>query len=70
MRGKTIREIIKTLNVPRWRLPWIADLLSALVQCGLTLAIVTSDSEGNARRALGSCTAFIAHFACGASLFG
>jgi phosphoglycolate phosphatase len=91
MRGKTTREIIKALNVPRWRIPWIArdtrklksqsldkialfpgvpELLSALVQGGLILAVVTSDSEDNARRALGPCAAFIGHFACGASLFG
>jgi phosphoglycolate phosphatase len=91
MRGKTTREIIAALNVPRWRLPWIArdmrklksqsldkiplfpgvpELLSALVHDGLTLAVVTSDSEDNARRALGSCAALIAHLACGASLFG
>jgi phosphoglycolate phosphatase len=25
MRGKTSRDIIKALNVPRWRLPWIAS---------------------------------------------
>ena len=91
MRGKTSREIIEALNVPRWRLPRIAsdmrklksqsldkiplfpgvpELLSALPQKGLTLALVTSDSEDNARRALGPSVRFIRHFACGASLFG
>src|SRR5260370_33867771 len=68
MRGKTIHEIIKALNVPRWRLPWIArdmrklksqsldkiplfpgapELMWALFQGGLTLAVVTSDSADN-----------------------
>lgn len=91
MRGKTSSEIIKALNVPLWRLPWIAsdmrrlksraldkiplfpgvpDMLSALRHGGLTIAVVSSDSEENARRALGSCVSFIGHFACGASLFG
>ena len=91
MRGKTSREIIKALDVPLWRLPWIAsdmrklkaqnldkiplfpgvqDMLSALVRNGLTIAMVSSDSEANARRALGSAASFIRHFACGASMFG
>ena len=91
MRGKTSRDIIKALNVPRWRLPRIAsdmrklksrsldkiplfpgvpELLSALADEGLTIAVVTSDSEENARRALGPLVSCISHFACGASLFG
>ena len=91
MRGKASREIIKALNVPLWRLPWIASdmrklksqgldniplfpgvpaMLSALSHAGLTIAVVSSDSEDNARRALGSSVSFIRHFACGASLFG
>jgi phosphoglycolate phosphatase len=91
MRGKTSRDIIKALDVPRWRLPWIAsdmrklksqsldkiplfsgvpELLSALADGGLTIAVVTSDSEENARRALGPLVSCISHFACAASLFG
>ncbi len=91
MRGKTSRDIIKALNVARWRLPWIAsdmrklksqsldkiplfpgvpELLSALADVGLTIAVVTSDSEENARRALGPLVSCISHFAGGASLFG
>jgi phosphoglycolate phosphatase len=45
-------------------------MLSALARGGLTTALVTSDSEANARRALGSSVSCISHFACGASLFG
>lgn len=91
MRGKTSREIIKALDVPLWRLPWIAsdmrklktrdldriplfpgvpDMLAALTRAGLTIALVTSDSEANARRALGPSASLFRHFACGASLFG
>jgi phosphoglycolate phosphatase len=91
MRGKTSREIINALNVPLWRLPWIArdtrklkslslhkiplfpdvpEMLAALVQQGLTLAVVSSDSEQNARRALGPAVSFPKYFACGAALFG
>ena len=91
MRGKTSREIIKELNVPLWRLPWIArdmrklksqslhmiplfagvpEMLEALTQQGLALAMVSSDSEANVRQALGPAAALPVYFACGASLFG
>jgi len=91
MRAKTSREILKALDVPLWRLPFIArdmrklkskhvdnislfagvpEMLSALVRGGLILAVVSSDTEDNARRALGDCVPCISHFACGASLFG
>jgi phosphoglycolate phosphatase len=45
-------------------------MLRALSGAGLTLALVTSDNEENARRQLGSSAALFSHFACGASLFG
>jgi phosphoglycolate phosphatase len=46
-------------------------LLSSLAAYGVTLAIVTSNSEANVRRILGQGNATrIAHYACGASLFG
>jgi phosphoglycolate phosphatase len=91
MRGKTTHEILKALNVPLWRVPWIArdmrklksesldqiplfpgvpEMLAALSRGGLTIAVVSSDSEANARRALGNAVSCVSHFACGASLFG
>jgi|SRR5436190_3442311 len=91
MRGKTTHEMLKALDVPLWRVPFIArdmrklksesleqiplfpgvpEMLTALLRGGLTIALVTSDSEANARRALGACVSCISHFACGASLFG
>jgi phosphoglycolate phosphatase len=45
-------------------------MLRALHGAGLTLALVSSDSEENARRQLGESAALISHFNCGASLFG
>jgi phosphoglycolate phosphatase len=46
-------------------------LLSSLVECGVTVAIVTSNSEANVRRILGEHNSRrIDHYACGASLFG
>lgn len=49
----------------------IDALLSSLVESGVTIAIVTSNSEANVRRILGQQNSRrIAHYACGASLFG
>ncbi len=46
-------------------------LLSALVECGVTIAMVTSNSEANVRRILGEENSKrISCYACGASLFG
>ncbi len=46
-------------------------LLSSLVECGVTVAIVTSNSEANVRRILGEQNSKrIDHYACGASLLG
>lgn len=46
-------------------------MLAALAAAGVTLAIVSSNSEANVRRVLGPANAArIAHFACSASLFG
>jgi len=50
--------------------PGAAEMLRALPEAGLTLALVSSDSEDNARRQLGASAAHFSHFACGASLFG
>jgi phosphoglycolate phosphatase len=46
-------------------------LLAALAESGVTVAVVSSSAEENIRRILGSKNvARIAHFECGASLFG
>jgi phosphoglycolate phosphatase len=46
-------------------------MLRELKARGVTLAIVSSDNKCNVRRALGPANAaLIAHYACGASLFG
>ena len=46
-------------------------LLEGLAERGVKLAIVTSNSEANVRRVLGSRhAALIHHYACGASLYG
>lgn len=50
--------------------PGIADLLQHLAARGITLAIVSSDSERNVRTILGSSERHVRHFACGASLLG
>jgi phosphoglycolate phosphatase len=90
LRSKSTREILKTLNVPLWKVPAIArdmrahkakadirlfggvtDALKSLAARGVTLAMVSSDSEDGIRRTMGDETAgLFAHFNCGASLFG
>jgi phosphoglycolate phosphatase len=51
--------------------PGVDRLLRALADAGVVLAVVSSDHEANARRALGPANAqLVAHFECGASLFG
>jgi phosphoglycolate phosphatase len=50
--------------------PGVEAMLGALRDNGVTLALVTSDDEANARAQLGPVASLFAHFACGASLFG
>ena len=51
--------------------PGTPDLLEKLLATGVRLALVTSNSEDNARRILGpKSAALIEHYACGSSLFG
>jgi len=50
--------------------PGTASMLRALRDGGVTLALVSSDNEANARRQLGEVAALFAHVDCGASLFG
>ena len=50
--------------------PGTEAMLRALRDGGLRLALVSSDSEVNARRQLGDAAALFSHFDCGASLFG
>jgi phosphoglycolate phosphatase len=51
--------------------PGVDALLARLSGAGVRLAIVSSNSEENVRRILGPAnSALIAHYACGASIFG
>ena len=50
--------------------PGTAAMLQRLSGTGITLALVSSDNETNARRQLGEAAALFSHFDCGASLFG
>jgi len=45
-------------------------MLHTLRDGGVTLALVSSDHEANARRQLGEAVGLFTHFDCGASLFG
>ena len=48
----------------------VEAMLRTLATSGVQLALVTSDSEANARAKLGDAAALFAHFDCAASLFG
>jgi phosphoglycolate phosphatase len=48
----------------------VPEMLRDLAQKGVALAVVSSDSEANARAALGAHAPLIRHYDCGASLFG
>lgn len=48
----------------------VPEMLRRLHERGIQLALVTSDSEENARLQLGDCAALFSDFDCGASLFG
>ncbi|MCJ2129051.1 HAD hydrolase-like protein [Methylobacterium sp. E-045] len=50
--------------------PDIRHMLRKLDEAGITLAIVSSNSEANIRQVLGPCAARVRHYACGASMFG
>ncbi|MFJ7437673.1 HAD hydrolase-like protein [Methylorubrum thiocyanatum] len=48
----------------------VPEMLARLDAAGCVLAVVSSNSEANVRRALGPSAGLIRHYACGASLFG
>lgn len=50
--------------------PGVEAMLQTLSDNGVQLALVTSDSEANARQKLGHTATLITHFDCSASLFG
>ncbi|WFU68466.1 HAD family hydrolase [Bradyrhizobium sp. CB2312] len=50
--------------------PGVEAMLRTLIENGVQLALVTSDSEANAREKLGDAAALFAHYDCAASLFG
>lgn len=70
MIAKHVRELA-TRDIDRIRLfRGAAEMLAALRAGGVQAAVVSSNDEGNVRRVLGPAAAHVAHFACGASLFG
>jgi phosphoglycolate phosphatase len=70
MIAKHVRALA-TRDIDRVRLfPGAAEMLAALKAGGVQVAVVSSNDEGNVRRVLGPAVAHVAHFACGASLFG
>ncbi len=92
MRRYSARQIVQHLEVPWWKLPFIArhacalakrdraqialfpgadQMLQALSQAGITLAVVSTNSEATVRHVLGpENAARITYYACGGSVFG
>ena len=91
LRHASTREILDRLDVPLWKLPFIArhvrrlktqqaasislfdgagEMLASLAMNGVRLALVSSDTEANAREKLGASTKLFADFDCAASIFG
>lgn len=92
LRRADVPEILKSIGVPRWKLPMIArymrrlkstqlhtislfpgvgDMLRTLRDGGVTLALVSSDNEDNARSLLGGANAALfSEYDCSAALFG
>jgi phosphoglycolate phosphatase len=58
----------QTANTPLF--PGVPAMLRTLADAGIKLALVTSDSQANARRKLGDLAALISYYDCAASLFG
>ena len=50
--------------------PGVEPMLRTLADNGVQLALVSSDSEANAREKLGPAAALFSHFDCAASVFG
>ncbi|UFS86975.1 HAD family hydrolase [Bradyrhizobium daqingense] len=50
--------------------PGVEPMLRTLAENGVQLALVTSDTEANAREKLGDAATLFSHFDCAASLFG
>ena len=47
-----------------------ADMLAALHEAGIRIAMVSSNAEPNVRHVLGAAAGIIDHYACGSSLWG
>jgi len=90
LRGQDVTTVMRRLEVPRWKLPFIArymrkvsaeftpdlvpgiaSLLRRLRAEDVRIAIVSSNSEANVRKALGpELAALVDRYECGVSLFG
>ena len=91
LRHASTRDILSYLEVPRWKLPFIArhmrrlkteqaasiplfagvdSMLGALAARDTRIALVSSDTEANAREKLGPSAARFSDFDCSASIFG
>jgi phosphoglycolate phosphatase len=63
-------KALATAAPPPPLFPGAGAMLESLRLTGVTLALVSSNSEANARRALGEAAGCVTHWACDATLFG
>jgi phosphoglycolate phosphatase len=63
-------KALATAAPPPPLFPGTEAMLERLRLAGVTLALVSSNSEANARRALGEAAGCVTHWACDATLFG
>jgi phosphoglycolate phosphatase len=70
MIARHLRDLA-TRDIDQIRLfPGAAEMLASVQAGGVRIAVVSSNAEENVRRVLGPAAAQVAHFACGAHLFG
>jgi phosphoglycolate phosphatase len=55
-------------NIPLF--PGAAEMLAALHEAGVKIALVSSNAEANVRHVLGPAAELVDHYACGSSLWG
>jgi phosphoglycolate phosphatase len=69
--ARTIRAMAAR-DIDRIRLfPWVPEIFAKLAELGVTIAIVSSNTQKNIRPVLGpDLAALVTHYATGASLFG
>jgi phosphoglycolate phosphatase len=62
------RSAAATASIPLF--PGVAEMLRRVADAGVIMAVVSSNGEDAVRKVLGPSADLVAHYSCGASLFG